>query len=95
MDNTTTPEPQKPGQFAGAHGSATEIIEDLIRACGSGMDWMDQVSRAKLGSATCGILTTDMGMCSSAIFRARQYLEKAKPPNVKLCDGGTPDYEKH
>jgi hypothetical protein len=59
-----------------ARGSETAIIEDLIRACGSGMNWMDQVSRAEIGSATRGILTTDMGMCSIAIFRARQYLEK-------------------
>jgi len=28
MDNTTTPEPQKPGQFAGAHGSA--VLCDMI-----------------------------------------------------------------
>jgi hypothetical protein len=67
--------------FAEARGSATEIIEELIRACGSGMNWMEQVSRAKIGSATRGILTTDMGMCSSAIFKARLYLEKAKSPN--------------
>jgi hypothetical protein len=67
--------------FAEAHGSATEIIEDLVRACGSGMNWMEQVSRAKLGSATRGILTTDMGMCSNAMFKARLYLEKVKSPN--------------
>ena len=68
-------------------GSATEIIEELICACGSGMNWMEQVSRAKLGSATRGILTTDMGMCSTAIFKARLYLEKAKSPNVPVSDG--------
>lgn len=67
--------------LAGVYDSATEIIEDLIRACGAGMNWMDQVSRAKLGSATRGILNIDMGLCSCAIFRARQYLEKAKSPN--------------
>ena len=70
------------GQSLGAAPcSATEIIEELVLACGSGMNWMEQVSRAKLGSATRGILTTDMGMCSTAIFKARLHLEKAKSPN--------------
>ena len=85
MKQQTTQEnnPERPPALAEARGSATEIIEDLIRACGSGMNWMDRVSRARIGSATRGILTTDMGMCSSAIFRARQYLEKAKSSNEK------------
>jgi hypothetical protein len=59
--------------------AATEIIQELLLACGSGMNWMEQVSRAKLGSATRGILETDMGMCSTAMFKARIYLEKILP----------------
>ena len=31
MDNTETPEPQKPGQFAGAHGSAAGIFDKTHR----------------------------------------------------------------
>lgn len=66
--------PDAPGGFAGPIGSVIDAMEDMIRACESGMNWMEQVSRARLSSATRGILTIDMGMCSSAIFKARKIL---------------------
>lgn len=59
---------------------AREVINDLIRACGSGMNWMDQVDRARLSSATRGILHVDMGMTTSAIHKARQFLAELDPP---------------
>lgn len=55
-----------------------EIIEDLVRACGSGMNWMEQVDRAAMGSAIRGILHVDMGMTSAAIHKARTFLESVK-----------------
>lgn len=57
-----------------------QSLEDLIRACGSGMNWMEQVDRAKIGSATRGILHVDMGMCSIAIHNGKKALEILQPP---------------
>lgn len=57
-----------------------EVIDDLIRACGSGMNWMDQVDRVRLSSATRGILHVDIGMTSSAIYKAKQFLATLDPP---------------
>lgn len=51
-------------------------MEEMIRACGSGMNWMEQVDRAHLSSATRGILHVDMGMCSSAIAKARKAINQ-------------------
>lgn len=55
-----------------------DIVEKLRIACGSGMNWMEQVDRAVLSSSTRGILHVDMGMCSSAIHFAKQALAEAK-----------------
>lgn len=52
------------------------VIEDLIRACGSGVSWMDQVDRAKIASSTRGILRVDMVMCSTAIFQGKKLLSE-------------------
>ena len=79
--NDPSEEPRTPDSGSGLErGSATEIIEDLAFACGLGVHWMNHVRHAQLSSATRGMLTTDLGMCSNAMLRARQYLDKVKPP---------------
>lgn len=55
-----------------------ELLEELVRACGSGINWMEQVDRAKISSATRGILHVDMGMCSTAIHKARKLIGELK-----------------
>lgn len=85
MSTAKTDENPNP-PLADAAGSVIEALEDMMRACGSGMNWMEQVDRARLSSATRGILHVDMGMCSAAIFKARKLVEalKAQSPNVDL-----------
>ena len=61
--------------------SSTEIVEALesmVRACGSGMNWMEMVDRAKISSATRGLLRTDIGMCSASISKARKLIRELK-----------------
>jgi len=55
--------------------SLRDTIEKLITACRSGMNWMDQVSRANIGSATRGILSCDMALCSNAIAYGKKALK--------------------
>lgn len=55
-----------------------ELLDDLIRACGAGMNWMEQVDRAKIGSSTRGILHVDIGMCSTAIHKARKMVAELR-----------------
>ena len=52
------------------------VVTDLVRACESSMNWMEQVDRAKLSSSTRGILHADMGMTKYAISKAKQLLFK-------------------
>lgn len=51
------------------------VICDLIGAAKAGMNWMEQVDRAKIGSATRGILHVDMGITSTAIHKANRFLD--------------------
>jgi hypothetical protein len=48
-----------------------ETIETLIRAAGSGINWMAQVSRANVSRSTRGILNNDLQMSTTAIQKAR------------------------
>lgn len=54
------------------------VIERLILACGSGMNWMEQVSRASLGTSTRKVLAIDMLMCKQAIEEARKVNQQRK-----------------
>jgi hypothetical protein len=58
-------------------------MKEMVLACGSCMNWMEQVGRAKLSPSTRGILITDMGMCSASIFRARIALTKNPNPTTQ------------
>ena len=52
----------------------TAALLDAKRAIGSGLGWMEQVDRAKLSSATRGILHVDMGMSRNAINKINNLL---------------------
>ena len=51
------------------------IIQELVRACGAGMYWLDMASRAQLDTASLDILKMDMGVCSNSIYKARCLLD--------------------
>lgn len=55
-----------------------DAMAELHRACGAGRNWMDQVSRAKLNSATRGVLNVDMGMVAAAMGRAQALMREIK-----------------
>lgn len=54
--------------------SVVEAIQDLIRACGAGLEWLDQISRGKVAPSTRGPLEQDRLMCANAIAKARKIL---------------------
>lgn len=56
-----------------------DLWEDMIRACESGMSWMDQLVHADIGSAMRGILSVDMACSAAAIGRAKKVLAALTP----------------